>query len=376
MNGGELYSGYRIGRGEFEPWYKERETNEGGELKSGFKLPLLKNRAIDRRRTDVATTRLQRLRLGPNVQTRVIAFQRDASLLYWQWVAAGQVVKVQQEVLRLAEERNKNLSIQVAEGDLPKITEIDNGRFIAQRRAKLLESERKLQQSAIKLSLFYRNEMGQPVVADDLQLPADFPPAQMLESLAVEADVARAIATRPELRELEFHRQQVSVELAYAQNLHLPKVDALGVVSQDLGGAATSSRDKGEFQVDVGLILEVPLQRREAAGKTQAAQAKLGEIAAKQRFMEDKIRSQVQDAVSAVNYALQGIEQNRQNVTLTQQSLQLGRARFDEGDIDIIELNIYETSLQSAELMLIDAELAFFSALADYHAALAIDEFP
>ncbi len=290
-NGGELYSGYRIGRGEFEPWYRERQTNDGGELKTGFKLPLLKDRAIDQRRTEVATARLRRLALGPNVQTRIIGFQLGASLLYWQWVAAGQVVLTQQELLRLAEERNRSLAIQVAEGDLPKITEIDNGRFIAQRRAKLLEAERKLQQAAIKLSLFYRNETGQPVVADDLQLPEDFPEAKMLESLVVEADVARAFTARPELRELDFMRQEVSVELSYAQNQYLPKVNALAEMGQDVGGAATSSRDKAELEMDVGFIVEVPLQRRMAAGKIQAAQAKLGEIAAKQQFMEDKIRA-------------------------------------------------------------------------------------
>ncbi|MEM8678714.1 MAG: hypothetical protein AAGF97_05070, partial [Planctomycetota bacterium] len=34
-NGGEVYGGYRIGRGEFEPWYLERETNAGGEFHVG-----------------------------------------------------------------------------------------------------------------------------------------------------------------------------------------------------------------------------------------------------------------------------------------------------------------------------------------------------
>ena len=52
-NGGEVYGTYRIGRGNFEPWYGERATDEGGEFKAGFSLPLLKDRAIDLRRAGV-----------------------------------------------------------------------------------------------------------------------------------------------------------------------------------------------------------------------------------------------------------------------------------------------------------------------------------
>jgi outer membrane protein TolC len=59
---------------------------------------------------------------------------------------------------------------------------------------------------------------------------------------------------------------------------------------------------------------------------------------------------------------------------LTEQSLRLGRLRFEEGDIDIIALNIYETSLAEAELLLIEAEFAYFGALADYRASLAVTQ--
>ncbi|MGC4006290.1 MAG: hypothetical protein QM811_25490 [Pirellulales bacterium] len=34
-NGGKMTTGYRIGDGDFEPWYGERQTNEGGEFALG-----------------------------------------------------------------------------------------------------------------------------------------------------------------------------------------------------------------------------------------------------------------------------------------------------------------------------------------------------
>lgn len=371
-NGGEVYGGYRIGRGVFEPWYQERQTNEGGEFKTGVKLPLMKGFATDGRRTAVQVANLERLRLEPDIRARVIEMQRAATQLYWKWVAAGQVVRTQEYLLKLARVRNESLIEQVKEEDLPKITEIDNGRFIAKRQAKLIESRRKVQQAAIKLSLFLRDQSGQPVVAGNELLPCDFPQPSPTDTFSVESDIAQAIAQRPELREYDFQAQQVQAELCYARNQTLPKLDAYAETGQDVGEPTSSTRDKSELEIELGLLAEVPLQRRSALGKIRAAEAKLAQISAKRRFAEDKIRSQVLDAVSALDNAYERIEQARENLRLTEQSLRLGRLSFDEGDIDIIKLNIYETSLAEAELLLIEAEFTYFNAMADYRAALAI----
>jgi outer membrane protein TolC len=248
------------------------------------------------------------MRLEPDIQSRVIGMQLAASQLYWKWVAAGQVVRTQERLLELARRRNENLIKQVEEGDLPKITEIDNGRFIAKRQVKLVESRRKVQEAAIKLSLFLRDSTGQPVVVSDDRLPCDFPTPEFIDPAAVESDIVAALSQRPELIELDFQRQQVEVELCYARNQTLPKLDAYAEAGQDVGEPTSSKRDKSELELEFGLLAEVPLQRRAACGKIQAAQGKLAQIAAKRRFTEDKIRSQVQDAVSALRNAYERIQ--------------------------------------------------------------------
>ena len=372
-NGSEVYGGYRLGRGAFEPWYQERQTNAGGEFKAGVKRPFLKGLAIDARRASLQAARLERHRIEPDIATRIIGMQRAASQAYWKWVASGLATQTQRRLLELAQRRNDALIKQVEEGDLPKITEVDNGRFIAKRQVKLIETQRKVQEAAIKLSLFLRDTDCQPLVATDEMLPRAFPRATPPDPEVVESDIAQALALRPELRDLDFQRRQVEVELCYAQNLTLPKLDGYAEAGQDVGAPSSAKRDKSEFEIEVGLIAEVPLQRRLACGKIKAARAKLAQIAAKRRFSEDKIRSEVLDAVSALDTAYERIEQARENLRLTEQSLRLGRLRFEEGDIDIIALNIYETSLAEAELLVIDAELAYFNAVADYRAALAVE---
>gem|GEM_PF-1272888 len=51
--GAGLFAGYRYGQGDFPTYDGERATNAGGELRAGASLPLLRNGAADRRRTQL-----------------------------------------------------------------------------------------------------------------------------------------------------------------------------------------------------------------------------------------------------------------------------------------------------------------------------------
>ncbi len=89
MSGGSVFGGYRLGRGNFEPWYGNRETNDGGELKLGLAVPLWQNRLIDERRAELWTTTFGVQGVEPEIRTQLLMFVRDGSIAYWDWVAAG-----------------------------------------------------------------------------------------------------------------------------------------------------------------------------------------------------------------------------------------------------------------------------------------------
>lgn len=371
FGGGELYGGYRIGDGNFEPWYGERETNEGGELKTGFSLPLLKDRAIDARRANLYAAGYQRDELESNVEARLLMFERFATQTYWEWVASGRVVEIQTEILELAEERVSQIQRRLEAGDLARIAQIDNDRFIAKRKSELIKAERKFQQSAIKLSLFYRDVECRPVIAGVDRLPQQTPVNGQLSEATVAAAIMQAISIRPELAELEAQRRQACVDLKYAENLTLPKLDVKGFAGQDVGGETSSTGDKTPFELQLGVFAEVPVQRREGVGKIRAAEGKLAELEAKRQFLSEKITVEVQDAASAINAAIRNIEQSQLNVDLNQQSLELARISFEAGDIDLIELNLYETSVADAGLELISAQLEYFFFVVAYETAIA-----
>ncbi len=371
--GGYVYSGYKIGDGKFQPWYKERETNEGGEFSLGMGVPLWQNRVIDKRRSAVWQANLARRAVEPAIESQWLDFSRAAAQAYWSWVAAGFSLQAQERLLLLAQERVAQVEERVRSGDLEQIASIDNQRLIAGRETKRVETERKFQESAIKLSLFHRDEQGQPLRADRNELPKDFPNLLIPDDQQLLADQNAAIAARPELRELDLIVQQLRVELAQARNQLQPKLDATVLASQDVGGQASSLGDKTPFELEAGLVGEVPLQRREARGKIQATTGKLRQLRAKREFVVDKTVAAVRDAYSALRAAANRSQLAAKNVELAQQSLELGRTAFTAGDVDLIVLNIYEQAVTDAEIVEISARADYFAALAEYHAILARD---
>jgi outer membrane protein TolC len=370
--GGSAYGAYRLGDGSFPDWYGERETDEGGEFKLGLAALLLQGRAIDERRAAVRQTALAREAAAPAIQMQALDYARAASQTYWTWLASGLVLELQRELLQLAVERAEQIEERVRVGDLARVALLTNRQIIASREAMVIAAERKLQEAAIKLSLFLRTPAGQPVLPARTRLPEDFPDYLLPDPNQLQDDIAAALAARPELREMDLQQAQTRVELALAENALLPKIEARLEGSKDVGAPASAKRDKTPLELEAGLFGEMPLQRRAAQGKIRAAEGKLVQIAAKRAFATDKIVSEVQDAYSALAAAGERTERARQNLNLARQSLELARIAFEAGDIDVLMLNLYEQAVADAQLSLISAQADYFLALADYRAALAL----
>lgn len=373
FGGGSVFGGYRVGTGDFPEYYGERATKLGGEFKAGATIPLAQNRNIDDRRAGIWRGSWEVQSVEPEIQAQLIAFIQAASISYWNWVASGQNVRVNSELLKIATDRADGLRKRVDRGDAPAIELTDNERLIVSRRTKLIDAERKFQQAAYKLSLFLRDESGSPLVIDAARLPPRFPNEDDPSLRNLDADIQSAVANRPELRALAILNEQLHIDLANAQNLCLPQVDAVIVASQDVGAPAKKKDDKGPFELEGGLIASVPLQRRKAQGKAQAVEGKLAQLQAKTQFTQDKIVAEVQSAFVALRAAHQQLSQARQSLDLAKQMETAERRKFDLGDSNLLLVNLREQATADAALSEVEAQLNYFDAQADYRAAMGSD---
>ncbi len=373
--GGNFFGGYRIGRGSFEPWYKERETNEGGEFRAGLAIPLARDRRIDERRAALWRANAGRQLADPDINAQLIGFVQEASYAYWNWVAAGEKYRIAQGILELAEERAEGLRRQTEQGLLDPPVLTDNLRLIADRKAALAAAQQKLRLSAVKLSLYLRGPDGRPLVPDDKMLPK-FPPPTPIEFEAMAGDISTAINQRPEIAVLAFMRQQLEIDFAQASNEFQPSIDAVLGASQDVGRRASRSNDKGEFEADASVYLDVPVQRRKARGKMQATQGKITQVSAKLRLTEDKVVADVQAVYAALVAAYEQVEQMRQSVEFAEDLARRERRNLELGASDLLIVALREQFAVEAAAKLVDALLIYYLAQADYRAALAEDQLP
>lgn len=358
--GANLFAGYRLGRGQFALYDEKALTLSGGEARLGFDISLWRNRPTDRRRTNVEKSRRAITIAEANaIHTRIEAI-RLASQKYWDWVAAGKRVKIFRELLSIAETRDRGLLERVRQGDLPEFERKDNERAILQRRAQLVTAERSFQQAAIELSLFYRDESAKAKVPGEAELP--FQLQRIAHSPRAETtDVERAQRQRPELVRLASLRDQSILEAEWADNQLSPRVDLQVAASRDAGSGPLS---RTGTELEAAIVIEVPLERRLAGGRREGARASARRVEATEKMTRDRILAEVKDAHSALTAAGLRIGIAESETELAKRLEQGERDRFEQGDSNILFVNIREQA--SA-----DARVREIEAIADYNKALA-----
>ncbi len=371
--GGNVAAGYRLGRGVFQPWYRERETEKGGEFKVAMNQPLLRGRAIDPQRFALFQASLARRAADPILQEAILKTSRDALIAYWDWVSAGAVLQAQRQLLQFARTRGEQYRLGFEAGKFAEIDVVLNQQVIAERSTKAIESERKFRAAALKLSLFLRDDAGQPLLPDDDWLPSRFPKIQPLPETDIENEVALALRRRPELRQLEIELQGLDIDRRLARNQILPRLDFVIEGSQDVGQPGSPSDDKGDFVLVIGAASDVPVQRRRARGKLQATSAKITQLNQKLQLQKDKIGIELRTAFTSLALTAQAVQQAELSFQAAVDTLQRYRFAFDRGKIDLIYLNLFETRANESEILLIEAQREWFAELADYQAAAGLD---
>jgi outer membrane protein TolC len=367
--GGSVSAGYRLGRGDIQPWYQERVTNEGGEFSVGFGIPFIKNRTIDDRRAELLKAQQDTLAVEPIIRQQSLEIALLAADAYWTWLANNAKLTVQRELLEIALTRKSQIERSIQLGERPDAANVDNLRLISTRQTSLIVAQRRVESAAIKLSLFLRDAAGQPVLIGQSMRDSQFPPVEIARLNAFDADQRFALENRPELQFLSNQAERLRIELQQAGNIGLPELNWMVDAAQDSGAPSSDKRDKSQFELESGLVGYWEPQQRKMLGKQQAVRGKLTQLQFKRQMVSDKITAELRDARSALNAAARKYDQTRANAELARQTANIFRRSFEEGDIDLIILNIYEEAEAAAKSDVIDARAEYRVAEALYQVA-------
>lgn len=368
--GASAFAGWKLGTGEFPVYDGRQQTLDYGELRAGVQLPVWRNGPTDRRRANLARAEVGTELAELSIAQQKIDLRRAAAQRYWAWVAAGRRVRVVDALLEDVVQRDAGLAQRVEAGDLPPIEQIENRRAIEQRRALATQVRRGLEQAAIELGLFLRDERGEPTLPGPERLPASFPEVASTVPSEPGRDGLVAQQRRPEARRLALLQTQQRVELEWAQNQLAPGIDLQVAVAKDFGPPLPARPDLSETVVEASVLLDIPIQTRLARGRVDAARASAERLGLQAKLARDRIDADVRDAHSAIGAALQRIEATRREVELARELEAGERARFEQGDSTLLIVNLREQQSAEAQLREVDAVLEYFRARTDLDAAV------
>ena len=364
--GATVYGGYRVSDGDFPVYEDYNFTNRLGEAKIGVLFSLLRDRAIDARRLGIRQADLDLLQADLDVFLTRIGVQREALVAYWRWVAAGRELKAYQDLLRIAEERDTALRREVEAGARAEIFLVENAQNLVRRREFVRRAERDLALAANGLGLFLRDANGAMIIPTSADLPGDVEIGAALADIRPEA----VISERPEVQLLELAEERIENRRALAQNDLKPRFDVRVEASDDFGaiGAGGVSRDPGEFVA--GATFSVPLGRREARGRVQAADAELRALRERQRLLRDQIFRELNDIVTSLETAQDILALTRQEAQFADTMRKAEAQRFRGGASDFFLVNIREETFVYARVKLARAEFALAASQVTYRAAI------
>lgn len=348
---------------------RESETIQVGNKKNkvfdkyyvGVKIPVLRDFRMNAKLAAERQAQLE-VPLADAARRKLrLEILQGAGEAYWDWVAACRQRDVAIEMMELARTRAEAVQHQVDEGASPELSSVEADREVQKRRGQVAKAERNVQKTALKLSLYLWDDEGEPGEPPEPdQAPQAFPPVVSVQPHEVHAAELRAVARRPELDAVEIERDIVDIDLRLARN------DGRAGLDLFLNPGRSSALDVFEpieRRLRAGFKFTVPLRRRGADGRIQAAQLKDQKLQMTRDLVQQQVRVQVRDAASRIWTDSERLEAAIEELALAR--------RLEEGERENFRLGAGTLFLvNSRERYRAEAELKRIEVASDYHTAL------
>lgn len=326
-------------------------------LLGGF-IPLLKGLIINPENAE-----LQRSQLAdPRAEVKISQTRQDlflaAATQFWDWVSTAKFVDVQRRALGVAEERLRQVEGRAKAGAVAPLDVVEAGQEVQRRREVAIAAQRALEQEQYKMSMFlWENQTPtapQPDRAPDFPHPTAAPTPE-----TVQADKLQAKTDRPEIREVDIEAKINNIDLELAKNNLLPSLDA----------EAAPARAPEKFVLGLGyrfgLELRMPILQRRSRGEVLEAQAQADRLVLVQRFREQQVVVDVDNALSAIERAKERVVAAAESLRMAKTLEEGERFRFSLGATSVLFVNLRERNSVDSEMQLVRAK-------ADYQKALAL----
>ena len=366
--GSKVYGGYRKSYGKFADYEGGSITNSSGEFRAGAKFSLLKDRDIDQSRLSLILGNLSVEEAQIELENIRMEIVRDAIKAYWSWVASGEILEIYQNLYQLSLNRQKQLEVKSHRGDIAKIIVIENRKNLLKRKASLAKIKQEFEANSVYLSLFWRDENGEPIKPEIKNLPkiklelSATPSEEEIQSAQ-----QQALEKRPEIRILKIKSDEESGKLKYAKNLMQPELDVDIGASKDEGKGPRSRSEANNY---ANLNFSIPLQRREAKGKTAESESKISALKYEKKLLEDQIKVEIDQLIIKILTIHETYFLLDEEAKLSAILQEAEEEKFRQGASNFFLVNLREQDYAASRASLIEVFKEFQNSKADYHLAI------
>ena len=366
--GSKVYSGYRKSYGKFAEYDQGNLTNSQGEFRAGAKFSLLKDRDIDENRLAVILGKLGIEEGKIELENIKMEIARDATKAYWSWVASGKILQIYEELYQLSLNRQKQLQVRAKQGDIAEIVVVENRKNLLKRKATLVKIRQEFEANCLYLSLFYRDDQAKPIISSLANLPkisTNLPKPPSDKDLKNAQQLA--LSNRPEIRLIKIQNDEETNKLKLAKNSLQPQLDVEFGASKDQG-AGPRTRDEANNYANISMSM--PLQLREARGKTASSEAKISALKYQKSLLEDQIKVEIDQILVKVLMINETHSILSEEVKLAELLQTSEVEKFKHGASNFFLVNIREQDLASSKAALVEVFKEYHNSMADYKLAI------
>jgi hypothetical protein len=323
----------------------------------GIFIPILRGLQVNPESAELKRSGLA----DPRADIQIARTRQDlfvtAANQYWDWIAAVKFADVQKRALRVAEDRFKQIEQRAKAGAAAPLDAVEASQEVQRRKEILIAATRTVELEQYKFSMFLWDKDAP--TTPPLDRATDFPKQSEAPSgETIRAHKLTARAVRPEIREVEIEAKLNNIDLELAKNNLLPSLDA----------EAAPARAPEKFVLGLGyrfgIEMRIPLLQRRARGEILEAQGRADRLVLLQKFREQQVVVDVDNALSAVERAKERIAASYQSLQMARTLEEGERFRFSLGATSVLFVNLRERNA-------VDAENQWIRAQADYQKAQA-----
>ena len=348
-------------------------TNQTGNYNVvGVQFSLWRNLLIDSNRANLKNAKFDSKIASANRRLTELDISRMGQLAYWEWVTAKKVKNVYEDLLKNGEIRNEYLMARSKKGDIAQILITENEQYIASRKRSYQAAKERLLRADYDLSLFYRDDNGEPVVPTAIEDYEDYPKdlSILLDKLDLNSPINELIVKRPDLKNLAIgvERSQVDIELA-KQDLK-PQVDITAEYFERTKYHPGIPKD----YLMVMAQINVPIERNLGNGKIAAARARQMVAEREMTLGKETYKNEVLSLRQALHLQLEQVVQSEIELAKARELVESEIYKFKSGGGNLFLVNLREEAQASAEASFHEARLTFMNTLLSYQALVSTAE--